>query len=53
MTDSLTVTAIVWSGLPGQEAGEYLSCTHQYFLDYLSLIGNGLVDVIYGAYNPR
>ncbi|TDL28550.1 beta-glucosidase [Rickenella mellea] len=28
------VTALVWSGLPGQEAG------------------NGLVDVIYGAYNP-
>ncbi|KAF8128494.1 beta-glucosidase [Mycena galopus ATCC 62051] len=29
------VTAIVWSGVPGQEAG------------------NGLVDVLYGAYNPR
>ncbi|KAJ7882642.1 glycoside hydrolase family 3 C-terminal domain-containing protein, partial [Mycena olivaceomarginata] len=29
------VTAVVWSGLPGQEAG------------------NGLVDVLYGAYNPR
>ncbi|KAJ7793670.1 beta-glucosidase [Mycena olivaceomarginata] len=28
------VTAVVWSGLPGQEAG------------------NGLVDVLYGAYNP-
>ncbi|KAF5355704.1 hypothetical protein D9756_003946 [Leucocoprinus leucothites] len=28
------VTAIVWSGLPGQEAG------------------NGLVDVLYGNYNP-
>ncbi|KAF9454903.1 glycoside hydrolase family 3 protein [Macrolepiota fuliginosa MF-IS2] len=28
------VTAIVWSGIPGQEAG------------------NGLVDVLYGAYNP-
>ncbi|KAI0803083.1 cellulose-binding beta-glucosidase [Irpex lacteus] len=28
------VTAIVWSGVPGQEAG------------------NGLVDVLYGAYNP-
>ncbi|KAI0374349.1 beta-glucosidase [Pilatotrama ljubarskyi] len=28
------VTALVWSGLPGQEAG------------------NGLVDVLYGAYNP-
>jgi beta-glucosidase len=29
------VTAVVWSGLAGQEAG------------------NSLVDVIYGAYNPR
>ncbi|KAF9015366.1 glycoside hydrolase family 3 protein [Cyathus striatus] len=28
------VTAVVWSGLPGQEAG------------------NGLVDILYGAYNP-
>ncbi|KXN89831.1 putative beta-glucosidase L, partial [Leucoagaricus sp. SymC.cos] len=28
------VTAVVWSGIPGQEAG------------------NGLVDVLYGAYNP-
>ncbi|KAJ7025486.1 beta-glucosidase [Mycena alexandri] len=28
------VTAVVWSGVPGQEAG------------------NGLVDVLYGAYNP-
>ncbi|KAH9898580.1 beta-glucosidase [Cubamyces lactineus] len=32
--DHPNVTALVWSGLPGQEAG------------------NGLVDVIYGAYNP-
>ncbi|KAJ7159012.1 glycoside hydrolase family 3 protein [Mycena crocata] len=28
------ITAVVWSGVPGQEAG------------------NGLVDVLYGAYNP-
>ncbi|KAF7310068.1 Glycoside hydrolase family 3 protein [Mycena indigotica] len=28
------ITAVVWSGIPGQEAG------------------NGLVDVLYGAYNP-
>ncbi|KAJ7789837.1 beta-glucosidase [Mycena olivaceomarginata] len=31
---NVNVTAVVWSGLPGQEAG------------------NGLVDVLYGAYNP-
>ncbi|KAF5311920.1 hypothetical protein D9619_003054 [Psilocybe cf. subviscida] len=30
----VNVTAVVWSGIPGQEAG------------------NGLVDVLYGAYNP-
>ncbi|KAF9480035.1 beta-glucosidase [Pholiota conissans] len=30
----VNVTAVVWSGVPGQEAG------------------NGLVDVLYGAYNP-
>ncbi|KAK7058250.1 hypothetical protein VNI00_001881 [Paramarasmius palmivorus] len=29
------IKAVVWSGLPGQEAG------------------NGLVDILYGAYNPR
>ncbi|KAJ6449679.1 glycoside hydrolase family 3 protein [Mycena sanguinolenta] len=28
------ITAVVWSGVPGQEAG------------------NGLVDILYGAYNP-
>jgi len=31
---NVNVTAVVWSGIPGQEAG------------------NGLVDVLYGAYNP-
>ncbi|KAJ7155737.1 beta-glucosidase [Mycena filopes] len=31
---NVNVTAVVWSGVPGQEAG------------------NGLVDVLYGAYNP-
>ncbi|TDL28535.1 glycoside hydrolase family 3 protein [Rickenella mellea] len=32
--DNPNVTGLVWSGLPGQEAG------------------NGLVDVLYGVYNP-
>ncbi|KAJ3970481.1 beta-glucosidase [Lentinula raphanica] len=32
--ENANVTAVVWSGLPGQEAG------------------NGLVDIIYGDYNP-
>ncbi|KAF8203069.1 beta-glucosidase [Pholiota molesta] len=32
--NNVNVTAVIWSGLPGQEAG------------------NGLVDVLYGAYNP-
>ncbi|KAF8832554.1 hypothetical protein HHX47_DHR1001594 [Lentinula edodes] len=48
----ITVTAVVWSGLPGQEAGTY--CEHSYFekLILMHVAGNGVTDILYGDYNP-
>ncbi|KDQ63844.1 glycoside hydrolase family 3 protein, partial [Jaapia argillacea MUCL 33604] len=39
------VTGLVWSGLPGQEAGKFQMYS---IISY----GNALVDVLYGDYNP-
>ena len=42
----------VWSGLPGQEAGNTLFAVISGSL-LMCLAGNALVDVLYGDYNPR
>ncbi|KAF5377564.1 hypothetical protein D9615_005221 [Tricholomella constricta] len=39
------VTAVVWSGLPGQEAEEDELLSESY-------LGNAVTDVLYGVYNP-
>ncbi|KAG6861217.1 hypothetical protein C0995_002566 [Termitomyces sp. Mi166 len=49
--DHINVTAVVWSGLPGQEAG--VNSWLAFLIKYLiNLTGNSVTDILYGLYNP-